>query len=82
MEAKSESKYGSDSEDDSEHKSSSKRTSSDVSGGDVCDGEMDSDEEAAEVEREFKALMNTSQEGQIALSQDPKGQKIAEGFTM
>ena len=34
---------------------------------------LDSDEEAAMVEREFKALMNDNQEGEIEVANDPKG---------
>jgi len=42
----------------------------------------DSEEEDAEVEREFKALLNTPLKGEIAVSTDPMAQRIAEGFTI
>jgi len=42
--------------------------------------EMDSDEEAAMVEREFKALMSENQEGEIKIANDPKALAIVDGF--
>ncbi len=42
--------------------------------------DADSDEDDAAVELEFKRLMAASNEGVIAVSQDPRGRKIAEGF--
>lgn len=42
----------------------------------------DSDEEEAAVEREFKQLLTQSNEGTIAVAQDPRGKLIAEGFKM
>ena len=44
--------------------------------------QADSDEEEAAVEREFKQLITKPNEGTIAVSQDPRGKLIAEGFKM
>jgi len=49
-------------------------SSKDVSG--------DSSDDDAEVEREFKRLLNTPQEGEIKVSTDPQAKQIAEGFTI
>ena len=62
---KAESKYDSNEE---ESKSASKEEET-----------TESDEERM-VDREFKALMNESQKGQIAKSENPMAQKIADGF--
>ncbi len=47
-----------------------------------AEAKYDSEEEEREVEREFKALMNRPQEGEIAVSDDPRARRMAEGFTI
>ncbi|GMI50415.1 hypothetical protein ScalyP_jg3226 [Parmales sp. scaly parma] len=47
--------------------------------GDKSD-DADSEEEELAVEREFKALMNDNQEGEICVANDPRAKAVVDGF--